>query len=292
MVLPGSTWAEDEGVVGSFEARVIKWNRAVDPPGEARVAWQILCELARRLGRGQFFQFNSPREIFDELRVASRGGRADYYGMTYERIEEERGISWPCPSLDHPGTPRMFEDFRFYHPDGRARFFAVEPRPPAEHRYPYHTLQFPYQRALDSYVTRRDYLRLLVLTSFGLFAGTAGIAAWAQLPRRYAEPLRIATVDQVPEGQALQFNYPTPRDPAILVHLPGGGFVAYSQLCTHLACAVLWGARRQVFDCPCHEGLFDAATGRVLAGPPPRPLPSIRILISDGTIYAMEEALG
>ncbi len=132
VVLPGTAWAEDEGVVGNFEARVIKWNRAVDPPGEARVDWQIFCELARRLGRGQFFQFNSPREIFDELRVASRGGRADYYGMTYERIEAQNGIFWPCPSLDHPGTPRMFEDFHFYHPDGRARFIAVEHRPPAE----------------------------------------------------------------------------------------------------------------------------------------------------------------
>lgn len=132
VVLPGSTWAEDEGVVANFEARVIKWNKAVVPPGEARIDWQILVELAERLGRGQFFRFGSPREIFDEMRVASHGGAADYYGMSYERIEAENGIFWPCPEPGHPGTPRMFEDYHFYHPDGRAVFKAVEHRPPAE----------------------------------------------------------------------------------------------------------------------------------------------------------------
>ena len=72
------------------------------------------------------------REIFDELRVASRGGKADYYGMSYERIEAENGLFWPCPEPGPPGTPRMFEDHRFYQPDGRAVFHAVEHRPPAE----------------------------------------------------------------------------------------------------------------------------------------------------------------
>ncbi len=162
------------------------------------------------------------------------------------------------------------------------------PPPEARQPYPYHTLRFPYQRALDAYVTRRDYLRLLVLTSLGLFVGTAGIAAWARIPRRYAGPQRITAMDQLPEGSALQFNYPTPNDPALLIHLPGGGFVAYNQLCTHLACAVLWEPERRVLECPCHEGLFDAGTGRVLAGPPPRPLSQIRLLISEGTIYATE----
>ncbi len=164
-------------------------------------------------------------------------------------------------------------------------------RPQAERRYPYHTLEFPYQRDLDNYVTRRDYLRLLVLTSFGLFLGTTAIAVAAQLPRRMAPPQRIAAVDEVPEGEALQFHYPTADDPAILIHLPGGGFVAYSQLCTHLACAVIWEPQRRVLDCPCHEGLFDAATGGVLAGPPPRPLPRIPLRVQDGAIYAYQEEI-
>ena len=73
-----------------------------------------------------------PVEILDELRVASKGGVADYYGITYEKVEATGGVFWPCPTLDHPGTPRPFEGGRFYHPDGKARFHAVEWRPPAE----------------------------------------------------------------------------------------------------------------------------------------------------------------
>jgi assimilatory nitrate reductase catalytic subunit len=80
---------------------------------------------------GQGFDFHSPREIFEELRVASKGGNADYSGITYERIEETGGLFWPVPSEDHPGTPRLFED-RFAWPDGRARFVPVEWHEPAE----------------------------------------------------------------------------------------------------------------------------------------------------------------
>ena len=66
-----------------------------------------------------------PREIFEELREASRGGIADYYGITYEKIDQQMGVFWPCPTLDHPGTPRLFEDGRFFHPDGKARFMSL-----------------------------------------------------------------------------------------------------------------------------------------------------------------------
>ena len=131
VVLPGTTWSEDEGVTANSEGRVVKINKAAPPPGQAREDWWIVQEIARRMGRGKYFHFNSPREIFDELRLASRGGNADYYGITYEKIERENGIFWPCPTEDHPGTPRLFEE-RFYHPDGRARFHPVEYAPPAE----------------------------------------------------------------------------------------------------------------------------------------------------------------
>ena len=131
VVLPGSTWAEDEGVTASSEGRVVKINKACDPPGEAREDWWIVQEIARRFGRGKYFQFSTPREIFNELRIASKGGNADYYGITYEKIERQNGVFWPCPSEDHQGTPRLFEE-RFYHPDGRAKFHAIEFAPPAE----------------------------------------------------------------------------------------------------------------------------------------------------------------
>jgi len=131
VVLPGSAWSEDEGVTCNSEGRVVKINKANDPPGEARVDWWIIQEIARRMGRQKYFNFDSPREIFDELRRASRGGNADYYGMNWEKIERNNGIFWPCPAEDHPGTPRLFED-RFYHADGKAKFHTIEYTPPKE----------------------------------------------------------------------------------------------------------------------------------------------------------------
>src|SRR5215471_6317762 len=126
VVLAGSLQEEEEGVTANVEARVIHIKKAVDPPGRARPDSEIICDLARRLGRGQYFPFHEPRDIFEELRLASRGGIADYYGITYEKIDAQKGVFWPCPSLDHPGTPRLFEDGRFFHPDGKARFMKLE----------------------------------------------------------------------------------------------------------------------------------------------------------------------
>ncbi|MDQ2807591.1 MAG: molybdopterin oxidoreductase family protein [Chloroflexota bacterium] len=131
IVLPGSAWAEDEGSTTNVEGRVLRINKAADPPGEARVDWAIICDLARRLGHGDKFAYESAGEIWDELRVASKGGKADYYGITYEKINAQDGVFWPCPTLDHPGTPRLFEE-RFYHPDGKARFHPLDYQPSAE----------------------------------------------------------------------------------------------------------------------------------------------------------------
>lgn len=142
IVLPGSQQEEDEGTVTQVEGRIIKINKAVDPPGEARQDWRIIQDIAAAIGRNKGFTFNSPREIFDELRLASKGGIADYSGVTYEKIEKQYGVFWPCPSEDHPGTPRLFEKDSwnpiakgagpFYFPDGKARFLATEYTPPAE----------------------------------------------------------------------------------------------------------------------------------------------------------------
>ena len=126
VIFSGSLHEEDEGVICSAEGRVQKINKAVEPPGEAKSDARIICDLAATLGKGPFFAFPSTREIYDELRVASKGGLADYYGITWERIERELGVFWPCPALDHPGTIRLFEDGRFYHKDGKAHFQVTE----------------------------------------------------------------------------------------------------------------------------------------------------------------------
>jgi assimilatory nitrate reductase catalytic subunit len=151
IVLPGSLQEEDEGIVTQVEGRVIKINKAVDCPGEARRDWVIIQDLARALGRPRGFTFNSPREILEELRVASKGGVADYSGITYEKVERQMGVFWPCPSHDyetgqpvpdHPGTPRLFEPGSynpiakgagpFYFPDGKARFNVADYRTPVD----------------------------------------------------------------------------------------------------------------------------------------------------------------
>ncbi|HJU82947.1 MAG TPA: molybdopterin dinucleotide binding domain-containing protein, partial [Holophagaceae bacterium] len=133
VVLPAALHEEDEGTSTSAEGRVIRLRKAVDPPGEARPDWQIMVDLASRLGRGKYFDhFTSAEAIFDELRVASKGGTADYFGITYEKIEKNMGVFWPCPELDHPGTPRLFEGGRFYHPDGKAHFVPTVWRPSME----------------------------------------------------------------------------------------------------------------------------------------------------------------
>jgi assimilatory nitrate reductase catalytic subunit len=138
VVLPATQWAEEEGTMTNLEGRVLRRRRTVAAPDGVRSDLTVLAELARRLGRGAFFS-DDPQTVFDELRRASAGGKADYAGISYARIEAERGVFWPCPDESHPGTPRMFRD-RFATPDGRARFHVVHHRGAAEEpdeTYPY-----------------------------------------------------------------------------------------------------------------------------------------------------------
>jgi assimilatory nitrate reductase catalytic subunit len=150
VVLPGSLQEEDEGTVTQTEGRVIRINKAVECPGEARPDWQIIQDIAKALGREQGLAFASPGEMFEELRLASKGGIADYSGISYERIEKNFGVFWPCPSevpdgvaMPGPqGTPRLFEPGSwnpvakgagpFYFPDGKARLNVTAYVGPAE----------------------------------------------------------------------------------------------------------------------------------------------------------------
>ncbi|SDD82381.1 assimilatory nitrate reductase catalytic subunit [Algoriphagus faecimaris] len=132
IILPGSLHEEEEGTVTTAEGRVVKINEAVTPPGEAKRDSEIIIDLAKRLGAGDKFAYSKAEDIFNELRVASKGGTADYFGITYEKIEKNMGVFWPCPSEDHPGTPRLWEDKKFRTPDERAHFNPVPYREPSE----------------------------------------------------------------------------------------------------------------------------------------------------------------
>ena len=114
----------------NLEGRVVLRERAVDPPRGVRTDLEVIAGLAARVGAPVPFS-TDPAEVFAELGRASAGGRADYAGITYDRIRSEYGVFWPCPDAGHPGTPRLFAD-RFAHADGRARFVPVEHSGPAE----------------------------------------------------------------------------------------------------------------------------------------------------------------
>ncbi|MFF2624155.1 ubiquinol-cytochrome c reductase iron-sulfur subunit [Kitasatospora griseola] len=146
----------------------------------------------------------------------------------------------------------------------------------------------------DSLTTRRDYLRIVATVSGGLAVGSAVVSAGV-LHRHgdgIAAPLKVA--DRLERGQAVSFDYPGEDDRAMAIRLPDGTLVGYSTVCTHLACGVLWrrdhGPDGDLY-CPCHEGKFDARSGEVTAGPPPRPLPKV-VMVEDarGAVWAIGTA--
>uniref|UniRef100_A0A7C5ENR8 nitrate reductase (cytochrome) n=1 Tax=Desulfobacca acetoxidans TaxID=60893 RepID=A0A7C5ENR8_9BACT len=122
VVLPGASFAEKEGTFTNTERRVLRVRQAIPPVGQARADWQIIQELAQRLGYPM--EYRSPQEIFEEIRRLT----PSYAGMTYERLNGA-GLQWPCPTEDHPGTPYLHKD-RFTR--GKGLFHAVPFKPPAE----------------------------------------------------------------------------------------------------------------------------------------------------------------
>jgi assimilatory nitrate reductase catalytic subunit len=162
VVLPVTQWAEEDGTMTNLEGRVIRRRRVVDPPPGVRSDLDVLRELADRLGCGEKFAFADAEAVFDELRRATAGGTADYAGITYDRIDREEGVFWPCPSEHHPGTPRLFAE-RFHHADGKAKFHAVEHRPAGEEPdadFPLYFTTGRYQEHYNSGAQTRQVSRL------------------------------------------------------------------------------------------------------------------------------------
>jgi assimilatory nitrate reductase catalytic subunit len=163
VVLPVKQWAEEEGTVTNLEGRVILRRPATEAPPGVRSDLDVICELGQRLGHGAAFRYGSAEAVFDELRRASAGGRADYAGISYARITAEQGVFWPCPSALHPGTPRLFAE-RFAFPDGRARFHVVHHRPAGEEPdgdYPLYFTTGRYKEHYNSGAQTRRVARLV-----------------------------------------------------------------------------------------------------------------------------------
>ncbi len=131
VVLPVTQWAEEDGTLTNLEGRVLLRRKALTPPPGVRSDLDVLHGLAQRLGQPEDRFPVDAETVFEELRIASKGGIADYSGVSYDRLRAGEALHWPVPENDHPGTPRMFLD-AFAHPDGRARFVPVEHTGPAE----------------------------------------------------------------------------------------------------------------------------------------------------------------
>jgi Rieske Fe-S protein len=147
---------------------------------------------------------------------------------------------------------------------------------------------FPIDWPQDQYVARRDFMKFMILTSGAFTAGQFWIAAqnWWRKRRGMTPVARIAAVDDVAVGSSMVFHYPNDHDACVLVRLGPTEWVAYSQKCTHLSCAVIPMPAAGVLHCPCHEGRFDLASGRPTAGPPRRPLPRIALEVRGRDIFA------
>jgi assimilatory nitrate reductase catalytic subunit len=190
VILPTALMEEDEGTTTNVEGRVIHHRKVLDPPPGTREDWRIICDLAGRLGAGDKFAFTSPAQIFDELRVASRGSTNDYYGITWERIDREMGVFWPCPALDHPGTPRLYEGGRSFHADGKAHFQPVEWRPAAEEPDDAYPLILTTGRVVAQYLSGTQTRRI-----GGLVDQTP--QPYCEMHPRLAEKLGVADQDWV-----------------------------------------------------------------------------------------------
>jgi assimilatory nitrate reductase catalytic subunit len=188
VVLPITQWAEEDGTMTNLEGRVLRRRRAVAAPDGVWTDAEILCALARRLGCAAAFE-TRPEAAFAELRLASAGGAADYAGITYDRIDDEDGVFWPCTDAAHKGTPRLFLD-RFATEDGRARFHPVEYRGSAEQP----DRDFPYTlttgRLLAHYQTGAQTRRVPELME-------AEPTAFAELHSDLARGLGLAEGDSV-----------------------------------------------------------------------------------------------
>jgi len=122
VVLPSACFAEKDGTFANTERKVQRVRKAVEPPGEAREDWRILCDLSARMGYDM--PYENAREIMEEIARVT----PSYCGINYDRLEAD-GIHWPCTGTDHPGTPCLHMD---QFTCGLGVFHALDYRPPAE----------------------------------------------------------------------------------------------------------------------------------------------------------------
>lgn len=146
---------------------------------------------------------------------------------------------------------------------------------------------FPYKKQESTQVSRRDFAKFLTLVSGGLMVGSGLVAAKAYLlpADEVVGEHFVCDIKDIPLGGTRGFVIEGSAIPYILVHLESGMFRAFEQKCTHLSCAVYYKPGTGIIHCPCHEGSFDALTGDVIAGPPPRALPQLEVVLKGEKIF-------
>lgn len=202
VLLPAALWIEKEGVYGQGERRYQLVEKLIDPPGQARSDLQILVDLADRLGHGALIKARTPREVWDEYRAFSAHSYYNFQGMTYDRLERERGLQWPCPGEDHPGTPRRYlersdpfvpkgQDIYFYgNADGKAIVYLRRYIPSPEQVSADWPFYLTTGRVLEQWHTGTMTMRINEL------ARAAGAAVF-EINEQDAFALRIADDDNV-----------------------------------------------------------------------------------------------
>jgi nitrite reductase/ring-hydroxylating ferredoxin subunit len=204
------------------------------------------------------------------------------------RFEEDLTLD---PRVDGPDRQGLTGTTRAdaYQPAAEPDEVTIAPDGRPSEAQPRWRRDFAIDWPLDQHVARRDFARFLVLTSGAFVVGQGWIAVQSLVRHRRPPPgrKRIAALADLAVGSALMFDYPGDDDACLLIRLGDGRLVAFSQKCTHLSCAVVPDFADGILRCPCHEGSFDLATGRNIAGPPPRPLPEIDLEVVDGEVFAV-----
>lgn len=150
----------------------------------------------------------------------------------------------------------------------------------------------------DPNIPRRSFCNRLLLTSAGLALAASDLKGQTKDQDQHSAslfypPVRIEGAERVLPGSFLYFNYPRANDPAVLVRAQDGEYLAYSRKCAHLGCSVDFNSTRRCLECPCHRGIYDARTGYVVYGPPPRPLDQIVLQMrAGGELWAVGRRSG
>jgi cytochrome b6-f complex iron-sulfur subunit len=151
-------------------------------------------------------------------------------------------------------------------------------------------VDFPIERIEAEHVSRREFAKFLCLVSGGMAVGSGWVAVKDRLfpPHRIQGEAFVCHASEVPVGGTRPFSVAGSKTQFMLIHLNDGSWRAYGQKCTHLSCAVFYQPAADRIQCPCHNGWFDARTGSVLQGPPPRPLPRLEVILKGGEVYVTE----